>query len=125
MIQFQKLNKRDPIEKVIIVSLDLALYQVNVLVDGQELLVSDKKGKPLRARNTLEIEALFEGYNVKDMVLRHESAYDEMVNQPTRQGSNRMEVPLGRNGLGLRAFKILCQDKLIYDFLRHIIDIPP
>ena len=43
MIQFQKLNKRDPIEKVIIVSLDLALYQVNVLVDGQELLVSDKK----------------------------------------------------------------------------------
>lgn len=103
MIPFQKLNKRDPIEKVIIVSLDLALYQVNVLVDEQELLVSDKKGKPLRARNTLEIEALFEGYNVKDMVLRHESAYDEMVNQPTRQGSNRMEVPLGRNGLGYAA----------------------
>lgn len=103
MIPFQKLNKRDPIEKVIIVSLDLALYQVNVLLDGQELLVSDKKGKPLRARNTLEIEALFEGYNVKDMVLRHESAYDEMVNQPMRQGSNRMEVPLGRNGLGFAA----------------------
>ena len=36
MIPFQKLNKRDPIEKVIIVSLDLALYQVNVLLDGQE-----------------------------------------------------------------------------------------
>ena len=103
MIPFQKLNKRDPIEKVIIVSLDLALYQVNVLVDEQELLVSDKKGKPLRAQNTLEIEALFEGYNVKDMVLRHESAYDEMVNQPTQQGSNRLEVPLGRNGLGFAA----------------------
>ena len=103
MIPFRKLNKREPIEKVIVLSIDLALYQVSILINGEEQLLSDSKGKPLRARNTLEIEALFEGYNVKDMVLRHESAYDEMVNQPVRRGSNRMEVPLGRNGLGFAA----------------------
>ena len=103
MIPFRKLSKREPIEKVIVLSIDLALYQVSVLMNGEEHLLSDSLGKPLRAHNTLDIEALFEGYNVQNMVLRHESAYDEMVNQPVRQGSNRMEVPLGRNGLGFAA----------------------
>jgi hypothetical protein len=46
---------------------------------------------------------LFEGYQVDEMVLRHESAYDEMVNQPVKMASNRMEVPLGRNKLGQSA----------------------
>lgn len=35
-----------------------------------------------------------------DLMLRHQSAYDEMINQPLRQGSNMLEVPLGRNRLG-------------------------
>jgi len=32
--------------------------------------------------------------------LRQQSAYDEMINQPMRQGSNMLEVPLGNNRLG-------------------------
>lgn len=35
-----------------------------------------------------------------DLMLRHQSAYDEMINQPLRQGSNMLEVPLGRNRPG-------------------------
>jgi len=103
MVPFKSIGKKDPIEKVIIHSLDLALYQVSIVCGGVEELVMDNRNRPVRARNTLELEALFEGYDVREMCLRHESAYDEMVNQPVREGSNRIEVPLGRNGLGYAA----------------------
>lgn len=103
MIKFRDLSKRQPIEKVIVHSIDLALYQVSILKDGEEVLLADKKNRPLKAHSTLAIEALFEGYQVDEMVLRHESAYDEMVNQPAKMASNRMEVPLGRNKLGQSA----------------------
>ena len=32
-----------------------------------------------------------------EIALRHESAYDEMVGQPVKNGNNRLEVPLAKN----------------------------
>ena len=95
-----EVRKLKEIEKVIVHSLDLCLYQVSVLVDGIEHIVTDKKGKLLRSFNTLEIQAMFETLPVKETVLRHQSAYDEMVGLSYEGGTNAMEVPLGNNKLG-------------------------
>lgn len=87
------------IEKVIVHSLDQVLYQVSVILSGQEYYVVDKKSKLIRSHSILSIQALFDGLNYKAMVLRQQSAYDEMVGQPPK-GDNTLEVPLGNNGLG-------------------------
>lgn len=100
MIRVNELRKLEQIEKVIIHSLDLCLYQASVLIDGSEQVITDRKGKMLRSHNLLEMQALFETMPVESLVLRQQSAYDEMVNQPLRAGSNAMEVPLSKSSLG-------------------------
>ncbi len=99
-ISMAEVRKLAHIPKVIVHSLDLMLYQVSIELDGTEHMVTDSKGKMLRAHSTLEMQTLFEDLPVAKLVLRHQSAYDEMINQPLRQGSNMLEVPLGRNRLG-------------------------
>ena len=37
---------------------------------------------------------MLRGMPVRSLVLRHESAYDEMIGQPTRDESNALEVSL-------------------------------
>ncbi|MDF1763721.1 MAG: DUF6482 family protein [Oleibacter sp.] len=98
-ISMKEVRALPSIEKVIIHSLDLSLYQASIMIDDQERIVCDSKGKLLKSTNKLEMQALFTSLPVKKMVLRHQSAYDEMVNQPTRQGSNLMEVPIGGSDL--------------------------
>jgi hypothetical protein len=53
------------------------------------------KGLPVKAYNKPGLQGLFKRVNVREMVLRHESAYDEMVGQPVREESNTLEVRLG------------------------------
>ena len=98
-ISIKKLKTLQPIDCVIIHAIDISLYQVSVMIDGQEHYVADKKGKLLRAFNKLELQALFETIPHRKMLLRHHSAYDEMVGQPPRQGSNQLEVDLGNSEL--------------------------
>ena len=101
-ITIKALKKRAPIDCVIIHSIDISLYQVSVIIDGQEHYVADNKGKLLRAFNKLELQVLFETIPHQRMVLRHQSAYDEMVGQPLRQSNNAMEVQLGNSDLAAR-----------------------
>lgn len=98
-ISMPALRKVTEIEKIVVHSLDQMLYQVSVILGGQEYYVVDKKSKLIRSHNILSIQALFDGLNYKNMVLRQQSAYDEMVGQPPK-GDNTLEVPLGNNGLG-------------------------
>ena len=100
MITLSELKKVAPVVKVIVHSLDMSLYQVSAVVKGVEHLVTDDAGRPLRARSSLEMQTMFESFDIHELVLRHESCYDEMINQPPRDGSNVIEVPLGRNRLG-------------------------
>lgn len=99
-ISLKQLQQFPRIEKLTIHSLDLMLYQVSVELDGQEIYVTDNHGKLLRSHNLLSIQALFEGWPIEHLLLRHESAYDEMIGQPAGQG-NRLEVPLGNSKLGV------------------------
>ena len=98
-ISLRQLKKRKTLDKVIIHSLDLCLYQASVLVEDEEQFVTDNNGKLLRSHNVLAFQAMFEPFVVKAFVMRHQSAYDEMVGQPLRQGSNVLEVPFGNNRL--------------------------
>ncbi|MBM6551329.1 hypothetical protein JQX58_09580 [Marinomonas ostreistagni] len=81
-------------EKVRIHSLESNLYQLSVVIDGQEHYLHDQRGELLKSHNKLELQQLFEGKQVEQMVLCHQSAYDEMVGQPVGEG-NTLEVPLG------------------------------
>ena len=85
------------IDKLIIVSLEQALYQAVVLVDGEEHVVWDSESKLVQSRTLSAIKERFETLEIPEVVLRHESPYDEMVGQPLKDHSNRMEVPLGMN----------------------------
>ncbi|MBT1064554.1 hypothetical protein KJY73_13270 [Bowmanella sp. Y26] len=98
-IKLTELTKTTHIEKVIIQSLDLSVFQLYVTINHQEHLVVDESGRAIRATNILSLQKLFDGIKVGQMRLRHESAYDEMIGQPAKPGGNRLEVPLGNNRL--------------------------
>ncbi len=85
------------IDKLVINSLDQSLYQAVVQIGNEEHIVWETHEKPLITRNLMEIRGFFEELNIKEAVLRHESAYDEMIGHPVSDGTNRLEVPLDVN----------------------------
>ncbi len=93
-ITLSELNKRQPIDKLAIRSAELSLYLAEAELENQRYLVCESDGKPLRTVNLVAMREKLSGLEVREMVLVHESAYDEMVGQPGPAGSNRMEVPL-------------------------------
>ena len=82
------------LEKVAIRSLDLSLYLAEVELDGQRYVICHDDGRPLRAVNLVAMREMLQGLQIESLVLVQESAYDEMIGQPTRLGSNALEVPL-------------------------------
>ncbi|MDK2597680.1 DUF6482 family protein [Pseudoalteromonas obscura] len=87
------------IEKFIINSLDQALYQLSVCLGDSEYIVVDAQGKGIKAHNPLALQKLVQHLPYQKMMLRQQSAYDEMIGQPVRQSSNLLEVPFGDNKL--------------------------
>lgn len=94
-ITFESLKRRPVVDKAVVHSLDSCLYQCSVILDGVESLIVDSRGNPVRTFNQLDMQEFFRGVQVKEMVLRQQSAYDEMIGQPFRDGDNVLEVPLG------------------------------
>lgn len=88
-----ELDKFSNIEKVMIHSLESNLYQLSILVEGEEHYIMDNHGKLIKSHNKLDLQRLFTEKSVNQMVLCHQSAYDEMVGQPVGEG-NTLEVPL-------------------------------
>jgi hypothetical protein len=79
---------------VIIQSLDQALYQVLVVRQGMECLLLENGGKPFRRHSLNAVRECLRSMPITSLVLRQQSAYDEMIGQPPREGSNALEVPL-------------------------------
>lgn len=88
------------IEKLIICSLERSLYQAIVVIDGVERLVWKNEKTCLQGRSLMRFREFFDGLNIAQVILRHESAYDEMVGLPVSESSNRLEVPLGKPPYG-------------------------
>ncbi len=98
-IALTKLNKYFSVDKLIYHSIDLSLYQVSAIIDGQEHYVTNGKNQFLRAANVIDLQKLLKDVIAKESVLRHTSAYDEMVGGPEKTFSNLLEVPLADNKL--------------------------
>jgi hypothetical protein len=98
-IELLKLNKYFSIDKLIYHSIDLSLYQVSAIIDGEEQYITDGKKGFLRASNIIDLQKLLKDVKAKETVLRHTSAYDEMVGGPEKVSSNLLEVPLADNKL--------------------------
>ena len=94
-----KLSFRDVLSRgvpvvAVVQSLDQALYQVLVVSDGQECLLTENDGK-IFCRNSLSaVREALQLLPLASLSLRHQSAYDEMVGQPSREQDNTLEVPL-------------------------------
>lgn len=91
-------NKKN-IEKIIIHSLDNSLYQASVIINGEEKYITDNDGKLLRSFNILNFQSMFKKFTTDNIVMRHQSAYDEMIAQPLRIDSNAIEIPVGNADL--------------------------
>jgi len=99
VIALSKLEKFFSIEKVIIHSLDLSLYQASVLVDNKQLYITDNKRRFIRATSVTAMQKILSNVKTGNMVLQQNSAYDEMIGLPASSGSNSMEVPIQDNKL--------------------------
>ena len=97
-MKLSKLEKYFYVDKLIFHSLDLALYNVSVVIDGKEEMVTDEKGERLKSHNFVALQKQLQNVKAKLKVMRQSSAYDEMVGGPEK-GSNVMEIPLGDNEL--------------------------
>lgn len=98
-IKLSTLNKYFVLDKLIFHSIDLSLYQLSAIIEGEEHYVSDESGALLRAFNLVELQKLAAKVNARETVLRHNSAYDEMIGGPEKIGQNTLEVPLSDNKL--------------------------
>ena len=87
--------KAKPIEKLIVESVDLSLYIAHAVVDGEQRLIVERDGKPLKTRNLLEMKKAFRPLKAERVVLIQRSPYDEMVGQGFAAADNTMELPLG------------------------------
>lgn len=94
-MQVKELQSVLSFDKVVIHSLAPNLYQVSVMMDGEEVFLLDGKDRFLTSHNKQDLQDLFKDKQVGAMVLRHQSAYDEMLGQPIRESTNCLEVPIG------------------------------
>lgn len=98
-IKLSELSKHQPLQKVIVHSLEMALYQVSVMINNVEYYVTDEHDEFIRGISPLHIQKRLDHLSYAQMVLRHTSAYDEMCGQPEKLSSNMLEVPYGKNHL--------------------------
>ena len=99
MIRESNLIKYFSIDKLVYHSLDQSLYQVSVIIEGEESYISDDNGKLLRSHNLNELQKKMRKIKAKKTVLRQDSAYDEMIGGTIKISANTLEVPLADNNL--------------------------
>ena len=83
------------IEKVVINSYEQSLYLLSIIINGKECFVTDKKGNFMKSFNKLELQKLFSSIPVAKMVVRHKSAYSEMIGLKNQEEDNTLEVLIG------------------------------
>ena len=99
----KQVKKLEYIEKVILHSHDQSLYLVSVQVNGREQYVKDKNGNFLKAFNKLELQTQFSNQIVGEMLLRHQSPYDEMIGLSEDKVDNTLEVRIGGEDYAIRS----------------------
>ena len=90
----EKFSRWQRLLPVVVHSIDMVGYQAAVVVNGEEHLLLTDNGRPLRHQSLMLMREVMDTMPVASLVLRHQSAHDEMINQPVRGGSNALEVAL-------------------------------
>lgn len=93
-IQLSELQRMAAIDKVIIRSFECSVYQAFAIIDGQERLIYENAQHSLCRRNTGAIKEALASLPISRLQLQQQSAFDEMIGQPPREGSNMLELPL-------------------------------
>jgi hypothetical protein len=93
-ISFRDVLRSGRSSHLVIHSLDQALYQVMVRIDGQEFLLTENDGRAFRRNSLNAVREALQVLPVATLTLRQCSAYDEMIGQPSRTCDNALEVPL-------------------------------
>ena len=93
-ITLQQLRASASVERVVILSIDCSLYIARATVAGVERLVTDSSGATLKTRNILDMKQQLADVPFGELLLQQQSAYDEMVGQPVREGANTLQVSL-------------------------------
>ena len=75
----------------------------SILIDGEEQYVKDKNGNFLKAFNKLELQVQFSDQIVGEMLLRHQSPYDEMIGLSEDKVNNTLEVRIGGEAYAIRS----------------------
>lgn len=87
------------IERIVIESVDLSLYIARAQIDGAERVIAEKNGKLLKTTNLLAMKRTLKSLADCELVLRQQSAYDEMVGHSYAANANTMEISLGNQPL--------------------------
>jgi hypothetical protein len=85
------------ISRLIICSIDQALYQAVAVIEGEEHIVWESSDRCLRSHSLMALREQFQHLDSIDLYLRHESAYDEMIGMAEAEGGNRLQVRLSRD----------------------------
>ena len=95
-LRLKEIRHKSDIDRFVIESVDLSLYIAFVQVNGEEHLIADNTGKPLKTTNLLSMQRQIQPFGKVETVLRQRSAYDEMVGKGAPLScDNTMELPLG------------------------------
>ena len=94
-ILLSELSRFPAIDKVIIESLEQALFRLVVEVDEQQYYVLETPKQSLTRRSIVAIQELLTPFVVYGMYLSHQSPYDEMIGHEVNKNSNEMFIPIG------------------------------
>lgn len=83
------------IDKMIIESLEQALYRVVIEIKGQQYYVLESEGKSLTRHSVVAIQEQFKACIIKQIFLQHSSPYDEMIGLEVNATGNTLLVPIG------------------------------
>ena len=68
-MKFSELKKHEPLQKVVAHSLEMALYQVSVIINNVEYYVTEENGAFVKALSPLHIQKRFERFEIIQCVL--------------------------------------------------------
>ena len=95
-LRVKEIRRKSNIDRFVIESVELSLYIAFVQINGEEHLIADNTGKPLKTNNLLSMQRQIKQFGRVETVLRQRSAYDEMVGKGAPLScDNTMELPLG------------------------------
>ena len=93
-VALEELFNADRSARGVVHSIEGSIYQLSVIIAGREMRVVESDGKAFKRRSIQEVREVLRTSCVERLVLRQESAYDEMIGQDVRQQNNALEVQL-------------------------------